>query len=234
MAADAYNSAGGYSVGIPPINVIDLNGNITAPKATIAGNLVVGGNIAISGDISATNFYGNVQGNISANISITGTDGTILYNDNSLASTAEGVIYNKNTKSLVIEENLTANSFALGLGVNQFYEISSFTATTNSDSPNQVLHRIPANTLCGVEYTVIATDPVANTRQISKLNAIVLGSDVGYAEFGTADSPADSPGVGDFKVNFEPFGLTGSVTLTVTPIAAHTTDYKILIISYKA
>ena len=122
----------------------------------------------------------------------------------------------------------------MGLGVNQFYEITSFIATTNSTTANQVLHRIPANTICGVEYTIIATDSTANTRQISKLNAIVLGSDVGYSEFGTADSPVTSPGVGDFKVNFAVGGLYGNVTLTVTPETSNSTTYKILIIRYKA
>jgi hypothetical protein len=34
MAADPFNSRGGYTVGIPPIQVIDANGNITANSAT--------------------------------------------------------------------------------------------------------------------------------------------------------------------------------------------------------
>jgi hypothetical protein len=234
MAADPFNSVAGYTVNIPPITIIDSNGNLTVPKANVAGNLYISNNLTVAGDIAATNFIGNVQGNISANISISGTDGALVYNNLGLAETAEGVIYDKTSKSLTVEEKLTANNFALGLGVNQFYEITSFVASTSSSVANQVLHKIPAQTVCGVEYTIIATDSTANTRQISKLNAIVLGSDVGYAEFGTADSPVSSPGVGDFRVNFEPGGGTGNVVLTVTPQTAHTTDYKILIISYKA
>ena len=140
--ADAFNSVGGYTVGIPPVNIVDTNGNITAPKATISGNIAVGGNIAVSGSITATNFYGNVQGNITANITISGTDGALLFNDNSLAGSAAGLIYNKATKSLTVEENLTANNFSLGLGNNQFYTISSFIATTNS-------------TVVVVQYTVL-------------------------------------------------------------------------------
>ena len=234
MAADAFNSVAGYTVNIPPVTIIDANGNLTVPKANIAGNLYISNNLTVAGDISATNFVGNVQGNITANITISGSDGALVFNNAGLAETAEGVIYDKPTKSLTVEEKLTANNFALGLGDNQFYEITSFVASTTSTTANQVLHKIPAGTICGVEYTIIATDSTANTRQISKLNAIVLGSDVGYSEFGTADSPVSSPGVGDFKVNFEAGGLTGNVILTVTPQSAHTTDYKILIIRYKA
>jgi hypothetical protein len=235
MAANAFNSVGGYTVNIPPVNIIDTNGNITAPRANISGNLTVGGNAAVSGSITATNFYGNVQGNITANITITGTDGSLLFNDNSLAGSASGVIYDKATKSLTVEENLTANNFSLGLGNNQFYTISSFIATTNSTAVDQVLHRVSASTVISMDYTIIATDTIGNTRQTSKLIASVLGTDVGYYEYGTIDAPISSPGVGDFKVNYESGGIaSGNVTLTVTPKAAHLTNYKVLITSYKA
>jgi hypothetical protein len=234
MAADAFNSAGGFSTGIPPVPVIDLNGNITAPRATIAGNISVGGNAAISGSITATNFYGNVQGNITANITITGPNGALLFNSYGLAATADSIKYNPDTKSVTVEENLTANNFSLGLGDSQFYTISSFVATTNSDTVDQVLHKVLASAVCSMDYTIIATDAIANTRQTSKLIAGVLGNDVGYYEYGTIDTPAASPGVGDFKVNFEPGNFGGNVTLTVTPKTAHLTNYKILITSYKA
>jgi hypothetical protein len=233
MAADAFNSAGGYTVNIPPIQVIDSNGNITSNRASF-GNVAISGNLAVSGDLAATNFFGNVQGNINANITITGTDGAFIYNNLGLATTAEGVIYDNTTQSVTVQEDLTANTFSLGIGVNQFYHISSFVATTNSMAADQVLHRVPAGSVISMDYTIIATDVVANTRQTSKLIASVLGSDVGYFEYGTIDAPISSPGVGDFKVNFVPGGATGNVTLTVTPVSAHLTNYKILITSYKA
>lgn len=235
MAAEAFNSVGGYTVGIPPVNIIDTNGNITAPKATISGNLALGGNLAVSGSVTATNFYGNVQGNITANISINGPDQSILYNNAGTVDTANSFTYNSITKSVTVEENLTANNFSLGLGNNQFYTISSFIATTSSASVDQVLHRVPASSVISMDYTIIATDTVGNTRQTSKLIASVLGSDVGYFEYGTIDAPITSPGVGDFKVNYESGGIgSGNVTLTVTPQTAHLTNYKVLITSYKA
>ena len=234
MAADAFNSAGGYSVGIPPISIIDTNGNITAPKANISGNVAVGGNVAVSGSISATNFYGNIQGNVQANITIYGPHNALLYNNGGLAASADSVKYDAVTKSVTIEENLTANNFSLGLGDNQFYTITSLVATTSSTASDQVLHKISAPTVCSMDYTIIATDAVANTRQTSKLIASVLGTDVGYYEYGTIDAPISSPGVGDFKVNFEPSNFGGNVTLTVTPQSAHLTNYKVLITSYKA
>ena len=120
------------------------------------------------------------------------------------------------------------------MGNNQFYTISSLIATTNSTVVDQVLHRVSAPTVVSMDYTIIATDTVANTRQTSKLIASVLGTDVGYYEYGTIDAPLSSTGVGDFKVNYEFGSFGGNVTLTVTPRAAHLTNYKVLITSYKA
>ena len=53
MAAEPFNSAGGYTVGIPPVSIIDDNGNITAPYANISGNIDVGGSIVAVGNVTA-------------------------------------------------------------------------------------------------------------------------------------------------------------------------------------
>jgi len=51
MAADKFNSVGGYSVGIPPINVISDTGNITASVVTASR-------------INSPHFVGNLYGNV--------------------------------------------------------------------------------------------------------------------------------------------------------------------------
>ena len=51
MAADKFNSVGGYSVGIPPINVISDSGNITASVVTASR-------------INSPHFVGNLYGNV--------------------------------------------------------------------------------------------------------------------------------------------------------------------------
>jgi hypothetical protein len=191
------------------------------------------GNLAVSGEITATNFYGSLIGNISANISVSGTDGALLFNDNGLAVSAEGVLYNKTDKSLTVENDLSATTFTLGLAPSQFYEISSQIATTSSTTANQVLHRTYASSIIAIDYTIIATNTVLNQRQVSKLDAAVLGSIVEYSEFGTVDLPVSSPGVADFKVSFEVGAGAGNVVLTATPTASDLTEYKILITKFK-
>lgn len=230
--SDPFNAPGGYTVGIPPIQVVAANGYITADRASF-GNVAMSGNLAVSGEITATNFYGSLIGNINANITVSGSNGAVLFNDNGLAVSAEGVLYNKGDRSLTVENDLSATTFTLGLAPNQFYEISSQIATTSSTSANQVLHRIYASSIIAVDYTIIATNTVLNQRQVSKLDAAILGNTVEYSEFGTVDLPQSSPGVADFKVSFESGGGAGNVVLTATPVASDLTEYKILITKFK-
>ena len=86
-----------------------------------------------------------------------------------------------------------------------------------------------SSSICSVDYTIIATDGTGNVRQTSKLFASVLGTEVGYFEYGTIDVPAESPGVGDFRVQYD----SGNVLLVVTPMSSNLTTYKIMITSYK-
>jgi hypothetical protein len=230
--SDPFNAPGGYTVGIPPIQLVAANGYITADKARF-GNVSLSGNLAVSGDISATNINGNVTGNVNGNITISGSQGALLFNDGSIAVSAEGVLYEKVSKSVTVENDLAASTFTLGLAPSQFYQISSQISTTSSASANQVLHRSYASSIAAINYTIIATNKTLNYRQVSDLNAAILSSTVEYSEFGTVDLPTASPGVADFRVSFEAGGGAGNVVLTATPMTADLTEYKIMITKFK-
>ena len=117
----------------------------------------------------------------------------------------------------------------LGSGLNEFSTSSVLFASTASSGVEQVLHSTLANTVCSIDYTIIATDAVGNNRQTSKLFASVLGSEVGYYEYGSIDVPELGPGVGDFIVKIN----AASVELLVTPYTSNLVTYKIMITSYK-
>jgi hypothetical protein len=70
MEFQPFNSVGGYSVNIPFINVIDSQGNITAPNGNI-GNLIAN-TLTTTGNIAAPLFLGNIIGNVTAQ-TLTGT-----------------------------------------------------------------------------------------------------------------------------------------------------------------
>ena len=236
MAADPFNSAGGYSVGIPPYLVIDSNGNITSPRAIIANVSIIGDTI-ITGNVQASTYKGKFEGDVVGNVVVTGEDKDVLFNDNGNIGASNFFKFDSSLKLVTIDGDLVANSITLGSGTNEFCKTQVVMATTNSQATDQVLFRIESDTICSVDYTIIATDATSNTRQTSKLFASVLGDEVGFYEYGTIDVPVTSPGVGDFKVMYSApdAGSSGSgnVLLTVSPVTSNLTDYKIMVTSYK-
>ena len=227
-APDPFNSAGGYTVGIPPLPIIAANGDITA--GNISGdNLNVTSSIHAGGDIYGATFYGNFAGAISGGLTVPGWTTQVLFNTNGNADASQNFTFNASTNVLKVDNgSITANAFTLGTGVNQFSTTQSIRVNTNVTTPDQILTTIQANTVCGIDYTIIATNPVANYRQTSKIMATVLNGDVGYYEYGTIDVPQSSPGVADFKVSY----TGGNVNLTVTPYT-NSVNYKIMITNYK-
>lgn len=231
MAADPLNSVGGYSVSIPPVQVIDFSGNVTTQHIAV-NNLDVSANIVVAGTCIAQNFVGDLVGNVSSGgIIAPGYNSQVLYNDNGRIEAAGVLSLNTTAQQVVVSGELLANSITLGSAEdNQFCTSTVLFATTVTNTPNQNLHRIPVNSICSVDYTIIATDGIGNVRQTSKLFASVLGTEVGYFEYGTIDVPMTSPGVGDFKVVYD----AGNVILTVNPVPNNLVNYKIMITSYKA
>lgn len=227
MAADPFNSQGGYTVGIPPIPVIDSNGNITVSVANITS--LTGESISVTGNITASGFIGNIYGNVTGNITIDAPANAVLYSGNGVATGTNNFSFYNDTSTLEVIGTVVADNISMGTGNNLYSTASVMFATTVSASANQILHTQPASSICSVDYTVIATDATGNTRQTSKLFASVLDTEVGYFEYGTIDVPVSSPGVGDFRVQYD----TGNVNLVVTPMSSNLTTYKIMITSYK-
>lgn len=229
MAADPFNSLGGFTVGIPPLPVIDTNGNITTNYANILN--LEANSATFTGNITANTFVGNFSGNITGNIIVPGPTTGVVYNNSGFAASDNKFIYDTALNRVTIQGDLIANTVTMGYGPVEFCTTRILFASTVSNASNQVLQRIKANTICSVDYTVIATDLVGNNRQTCKLFASILGDEVAYYEFGSIDVPMSGPGVGDFKVQYD--SANSDVVLTVTPIASTLVSYKIMTTSYK-
>ena len=231
MAADPFNSVGGYTIGIPPVPVIDSNGNITGND--IVGNtLFINANAEITNTLIADSIIANsIAGNITANIVVPGANTEILYNNDGQAGADAAFTFNSATKLVSIDGDFIANSITMGYGPLEFCTSRVIFATSSSNGANQVLHRTQANTISSIDYTIIATDAIGNNRQTSKLFASVLGDEVGYFEYGTIDVPQLGPGVGDFRVQYD--GPNNDVVLTVTPVTGTLVNYRIMTTSYK-
>jgi len=226
MAAEPFNSAGGYTVGIPPISVIDSNGNITTSYANITGNLDVANNIVAVGNVTADKFYGNLVGNILADIRVNAPDTSVAFIKEGIVSGNANFTYSETDNLVTINGDLIANTLTMGAGEYEFSSTKMLFASTSSSGADQVLQAINATTHSAVEYMIIADDTTANSRQTTKLLASILGTQISYLEFGTIDI---NGGVGDFKVRYN----SGSIELTVTPVSSNPANYKIMVTSYK-
>ena len=231
MAADPFNSVGGYTIGIPPVTVIDSNGNITGNNI-VSNTIIVTTSANIGGTLTVNSILANsIAGNITANIVVPGSNTQVIYNNNGQAGADAAFTFNSATKLVSINGDLVANSITMGYGPLEFCTSRVIFATSSSNGANQVLHRTLANTISSIDYTIIATDAVGNNRQTSKLFASVLGTEVGYFEYGTIDVPQLGPGVGDFKVQYD--STNNHVILTVTPVPSTLVNYRIMTTSYK-
>ena len=228
MAVDPFNSVGGYTVGIPPIPIIDANGNLTVPKANLGG-VTVANNIVVGGRVDANLFVGTFSGNITGNLVVPGSPTQVIFNLDGQAGADAGFTFDKDTQTTTVVGNLVAGSFTIGSGLNQFSTSSVVFYSTFSSAPEQVLHRITASEISSIDYIIIATDNIANNRQITKLFAGKLGTEVEYFEVGTIEVPRTGPGVGDFKVRY----ISGNIELTVDPFTSNYITYKVMVTSYK-
>lgn len=229
MAAEPFNSRGGYTVGIPPVPLFDANGNLTCSSATFGGNVSINGSGIFSGNIQANVFQGTFEGNISGNLVVPGGNTWVVFNDNGQANTNPNFTFDQTALTLTVNGNVVANSLTLGTGGNEFSSQRIYFATTASSAPDQVLYQVQANTVCAIDFTVIATDTLGNSRQISKLFAGILDTNVEYNEYGTIDVPQEGPGVGNLYVVYS----SGNVQLQIQPVTANLCNYKIMVTSYK-
>lgn len=105
MAANSFNTLGGYSVGIPPIPVVDANGNITtnvnAPNSNVTANSVY------------ANFYLYANGHsIISNAG--GGNTTVQFNDDSSFGGSNAFTFNKITNTTTITNLVVSNNANLG------------------------------------------------------------------------------------------------------------------------
>jgi hypothetical protein len=186
----------------------NLTFDYTTNLLTLDGNAIFG-NISTagpSGDITGANVISTVTLTASGNITSA----------------------NANLGNTSIANNVIANTFRMGVGVNEFYQSSVYFATTIDTVPNQVLWSTSLANLSAIDFTIISTDETSNTRQTAKIAAAVLGTEVVYNEY---SGLYINGGVGSFSVNYQA-GPPDLVQLVVTPDSNNLTKYNMMIIQY--
>ncbi len=104
MAADKFNSLGGYSVGIPGITVIDGSGNVVT-------------NVLTTGNVTAGNIYADVfryANGTPLGVSASGSNTQVQFNNNNSFGASSNFTFNSATNLLTVTNAVVTDTITLG------------------------------------------------------------------------------------------------------------------------
>ena len=107
MASDPFNSITGYTVGIPPVNVVDINGNVVSNFLNLSGN--------VSANKVYANFYYYANG-APFNAAAGGTNTQLQFNNSGTFGGIPNVTWNGNVLNLG-----NISSLSIGGGDNGYF-----------------------------------------------------------------------------------------------------------------
>lgn len=142
MASEYFNSINGYSIGIPPIPVVDSNGNIVT-------NVLTTGNVAASNVYASNYFFSNGQP-FTTNVKVAGSNTQVQFNDLGNLGASVNLTFDK-TSNVLTTTNLDINN-------NILLKDQSTIEFEDSVSNNVISFKAPANVPNNVDYTLPSTD----------------------------------------------------------------------------
>jgi hypothetical protein len=202
-------------------------------------NLGTLANITISGGVNGYVLSTDGAGNLSWTAGGGGGNGTpggsntqIQYNDIGTFGGSPFFTFNEATTTVTVAGNLVANTIIMGSGAFRFSYSNVYAATTSSSSPNQVIYSVPAEDIAGIDFTVITTDSLGASRQISKLTSVVLGNSLSYNDTSTM---AVNSYLSDFVVSYDAGNIItqAQIVLSVTPTTANLLTHKMQVTTYE-
>jgi hypothetical protein len=196
-------------------------------------------NITITGGVNGYVLSTDGAGNLSWTAGGGGGNGTpggsntqIQYNDIGTFGGSPFFTFNEATTTVTVAGNLVANTIIMGSGAFRFSYSNVYAATTTSTSPNQVIYSVPAEDIAGIDFTVITTDSLGGSRQISKLTSVVLGTSLSFNDTSTM---AVNSYLSDFSVAYDAGNiiLPPQIVLSVTPTTANLLTHKMQVTTYE-
>lgn len=131
MASEYFNSISGYTVGIPPILIVDSNGNIVT-------NVLTNGNVAAANVYAGNYFYANGDPFI-ANVFVAGSNTQVQFNNDGALGASPNFTFNS-TSNLLTTTNLNVDQGNL--------------LFTGPSSNNTVGFKAPANIAANVTWSL--------------------------------------------------------------------------------
>jgi hypothetical protein len=199
---------------------------------TLANITITGG---VNGYVLSTDGAGNLSwtaGGGGGNGTPGGSNTQIQYNDIGTFGGSPFFTFNEATTTVTVAGNLVANTIIMGSGAFRFSYSNVYAATTSSSSPNQVIYSVPAEDIAGIDFTVITTDSLGGSRQISKLTSVVLGTSLNYNDTSTM---AVNSYLSDFNVSYDAGNIISppQIVLSVTPTTANLLTHKMQVTTYE-
>ena len=116
----------------PNITSVGTLTGLTISDGNVSNTVIAYGNgtLAVSGNITANNFVGNVSGNISGNIIIPGSNTGVVFNDNGNANTSTAFTFNKSSNLVTITANANVGNLISGGVVSATGNVSGSNITT--------------------------------------------------------------------------------------------------------
>lgn len=104
-----YDNSTGNIFAAVDVTVVDEVATVNEYGNFVVGNLVAE-TIISSGNVTATNFIGNVVGNISGNVVAPGVNTQVSFNDNGQLAGDSGFTYDKTTETVTVANTVTASN----------------------------------------------------------------------------------------------------------------------------
>jgi hypothetical protein len=93
-------------------NAVPTDGNITTNNITASGNVTVGGYIIANGSITTNaNFVGDLIGNVTGNITLSGGNREVIFNNSGVTGSSNNFTFNTATNILDVNGNIDATYF---------------------------------------------------------------------------------------------------------------------------
>jgi uncharacterized protein YaiE (UPF0345 family) len=198
--------------------IVQINSSLSS-TANITADYFLGNGSQLTGISTISNGNSNVTVYENGNITFSSAG-----NANVAVITGTSIV----ASNITVSQNLIANTFQMGNGIYEFYLSSVYSATTTTTTPNQVLWSTNAANLSAIDFTIISTDEISNSRQTAKITAAILGTEVVFNEY---SGLYFNGGVGSFSVIYQA-GSPNTVQLVVTPDTANLTKYNMMITQY--
>ena len=118
----------------PNITSVGNLTSLTVSDGNVSNTIIAYGNgtLAVSGNITANNFVGNISGNISGNIVIPGANTGVVFNDQGNANTSTAFTFNKASNLVTIVSNANVGNLISGGVVSATGNVTGANVIANS------------------------------------------------------------------------------------------------------